>query len=117
MCNSVSDSPQEIKKSLLDDEAPPLPDEPVDLSKTLHQIVIPSVEKSPKTDEPDNKTSDILAEFDVINKVVEDEDDQEFALLAAASLSKAPTPIPVQPLPIVAEVKAVDGDWKPFGDE
>lgn len=106
-----------MKKSLLDDEAPPLPDEPVDLSKTLHQIVTPTVEKSPKTDETDIK-SDILAEFDVINKVVEDEDDQEFALLAAESLSKSPTPIPVQPLPATAEVvKVVDGDWKPFGEE
>lgn len=109
---AVPDSPP--KKTLLDDDEPiPLPDEPVDLTKTLHQISSPA---PPVEASKENKNEDILAEFDVIKKKDEDDDDDEFALLAAESLSK--TPAALAPTLVSLTNGTVDkpSDWKPFGE-
>lgn len=58
---------------------------------------------------------DILEEFDVIAKDEPLEDDDEFALLAAESLSKAP----VVPAPSIVPESGraqLEDSWKPFGD-
>lgn len=101
----------------MDDDAPlPLTDEPIDLSKTLHQIVATPVTEQPPSAEDSSKKG-ILEEFDVIAKTetpVEDEDDKEFALLAAESLSKTPA---VAILPTSVDSKPVEEDWNAFGEE
>lgn len=102
-----SDSPP--KKTLLDDdEPPPLPDEPVDLSRTLHTIPVQT--KNEETGEKE----DILAEFDVIKQTAQEDEDDEFALLAAESLSKAPVAVP--PVVLANGTAEKPGDWKPFGE-
>ncbi|CAG9762427.1 unnamed protein product [Ceutorhynchus assimilis] len=68
----------EIVKTLLDDDEIPLPDEPIDLSKSLY------IPPPPPPQVETNQPQQILKEFE------EDEDDKEFEALAAESLSKAP---------------------------
>lgn len=113
---AVPDSPP--KKTLLDEDEPiSISDEPVDLSKTLHQISVP-LASAPKEDNKENKKEDILAEFDVIKKdEPAEDDDDEFALLAAESLSKTPLAPTVSPVPLINGTAEKPSDWKPFGDE
>lgn len=87
-------------------------DEPIDLSKTLHQITLPVKGNQFKLSE----SKDILSEFDLINKhqTPEDEDDKEFELLAAESLSK-PTIVSAS-IPIGTEALATES-WNAFSDE
>lgn len=66
---------------------------PIDLSGvSLHQIIpqetTASEEKQNKSSEPSIKKDDILSEFDVLKN---EEDDDEFAQLAAESIHKEPT--------------------------
>lgn len=107
---TAPDSPP--KKTLLDDDEPlPLADEPVDLSKSLHINRTPT----PQEDKENKKEQDIIAEFDVIKKDDAESDDDEFALLAAESLSK-PT-INVSPIPLTNGAVEKPSDWKPFGEK
>ncbi|KAK4886737.1 hypothetical protein RN001_003008 [Aquatica leii] len=107
-CNTVPIS----KPSLLDDDSSlPLIDEPIDLSKSLHPICTPLVESLPY-DESNANTS-VLKEFDIIGNiesVVEDEDDIEFALLAAESLTKT-SAVTLLPTNVAEPVK---NSWKAF---
>lgn len=106
---AVPDSPP--KKTLLDDDEPiPVSDEPVDLSRNLSQISIPT---APTPQE--NKNKDILAEFDVITNK-NDDDDDEFALLAAESVSKTPTAPILCPISLTNGTDEALTDWKPFGE-
>lgn len=108
--NTVPDSPP--KKTLLDEDEPiPLSDEPVDLSKTLHQI---PVQTPPK--EKDNKNEDILAEFDVIKKKEDIDDDDEFALLAAESLCKTLATPALSSAPLTNGTVEELSNWKPFDE-
>ncbi|CAH0561322.1 unnamed protein product [Brassicogethes aeneus] len=96
--NNVAASPEQIQKTLLDDDEIPIPDEPIDLSKTLHPIT-PVVEEV-----KESKTQSIVKEFE------EDEDDAEFAALAAESLHKEPKVISEVVIPQLEPVQ-VDGNW------
>lgn len=118
MCSlllSVVDSPSSIKHSLLDDDTRlPISDETLDLSKTLHQIPTPSVESQTKDKNENKEREDILYEFDIINKIPdipEDDDDIEFAELAAESLSKTSV---VTVVPISTTAESTEGGWKAF---
>lgn len=88
-----SATPPEPIKTLLDDDEIPLPDEPIDLNKTLYIPPPPST----------------FQEFE------ENEEDKEFEALAAESLSKQPSNLTVPTLlPVsVDDIK----DWKPFANE
>ncbi|KAF5294255.1 hypothetical protein FQR65_LT10841 [Abscondita terminalis] len=107
-CNSEPIS----KPSLLDDDTPlPLAGEPIDLNKSFHPVCNPSTEVLPI----DESNSSVLKEFDVIGNVettVEDEDDKEFELLAAESLSKASIST-LLPRNVTEPVK---DNWKAFED-
>lgn len=106
-CDSQTDS---NKPSLLDDNAPPsLADEPIDLSKTLHITLIPPAEHS-----NDHSNHVAIQGAGVVEELpLESEDDQEFALLAAESLSKTVTPT-VLPSTITEEPKET---WQAFEEE
>lgn len=83
---TVSAAPVEVPKTILDDDEPLPIDVPIDLSGvSLHQVVQP-VEDKPKTPELDIK-KDIINEFDVLKN---EEEDDEFAQLAAESIKKEP---------------------------
>lgn len=90
-------------------------DEPIDLSKTLHQI---STSVTPKEDKP---TRDIVAEFDIIaKKTPEDEEDIEFELLAAESLAKPITStqiIPLAPSTQFCGTNSLQDSWNAFSDD
>ncbi|KAL1506697.1 hypothetical protein ABEB36_006013 [Hypothenemus hampei] len=106
-CNEHVESEEPIK-TLLDDDEIPLPDEPIDLSKTLYVPPSQPTEISPV----EGKTQDVVKEF-------EDEDDKEFEALAAESLSKKPInngSTVVLPAPSAVVVDKVE-DWKPFDEE
>lgn len=83
-------------KTLLDDDEIPLPDAPIDLSRSLY---IPPAPQSGA------EQTSVVKDFE------EDEDDKEFEALAAESLSKSSAKSclsqPALPAPVVA-------DWKPF---
>lgn len=95
-------------KTLLDDDEIPIPDEPIDLSKTLHPITTPVVEETKSVQ------SNLVAEFDVIKSSapIEDEDDEEFAALAAESLSK-PAKV-ITDLPVVPQPQTSVENWNAF---
>lgn len=90
----------------MDDDAIPLPDEPIDLSKTLHQIPTQPVTSTTNSRKNSaDKSSDLVKEL--INELEEDEDDKEFEALAAESLNKEPvviTSLPITAIPLAAEV-------------
>lgn len=97
---AFSATPSEPVKTLLDDDEIPLPDEPIDLNKTLY---IP-----PPPPPPLQNSEQTFKEFE------ENEEDKEFEALAAESLSKQANPTIPALLPV-----SVDGiqDWKPFANE
>ncbi|XP_030763602.1 LOW QUALITY PROTEIN: protein stoned-B-like [Sitophilus oryzae] len=104
---AVTESPEQIK-TLLDDDEIPLPDEPIDLSKTLY---IPPPQP---LDTAEDKSKNIVKEF-------EDDEDKEFEALAAESLSKTPLSVvtsevlqqTVVPVGVVEDAS----NWKPFGSD
>ncbi|KAF7283273.1 hypothetical protein GWI33_001043 [Rhynchophorus ferrugineus] len=102
--SAPAESPQNVK-TLLDDDEIPLPDEPIDLSKTLY-IPPPQPVASEEA-----QTQNLAREF-------EDDEDKEFEALAAESLSKGPAGvIAVDTLSsAVAPIGPVQdaGSWKPF---
>lgn len=77
-------------KTLLDDPADEIPDIPIDLSVSLHLSLQKSKKEEEVAEAADNSSSfNILEEFDSINKGdTEVNDDDEFAQLAAESLTK-----------------------------
>ncbi|XP_055390253.1 protein stoned-A [Condylostylus longicornis] len=120
----VANLPEELSvtpeppKTLLDDFEDEIPDIPIDLSVSLH--LIPANKKQEeseevaKEDSPKEETNklpdDILSEFDVLKK---DEDD-EFAELAAESLTKKEEiKVITQPQPIQF-ASTLEGDWAEF---
>ncbi|XP_050307878.1 protein stoned-A [Anthonomus grandis grandis] len=101
--SELATSPEKPPKTLLDDDEIPLPDEPIDLSKSLY---IPPPQPSVETTQ-----QNILKEFE------EDEDDKEFEALAAESLAKPLTNVvSSEVLQKVSTAVVVEGstDWKPF---
>lgn len=103
------------KPSLLDDDAPPI-SEPIDLTRNLH-IVTPNENKPFQARRDSGKN--ILDEFDVISRPEEPvEEDDEFALLAVESLTRAPGTVAVgSVVDVIPLTVAVEENWKPFGDE
>lgn len=71
---------EEVKKTLLDDDSIPLPEEPIDLSKP---IIPPELLPIPN---PTDAIKTIVQEL-------EDDDDPEFEELAAESLAKSVKPV------------------------
>ncbi|KAK5643377.1 hypothetical protein RI129_007222 [Pyrocoelia pectoralis] len=109
-CKSQPDS----KPSLLDDNAPlSLADEPINLNKTLHRITpTPPAEVTTSTTQPINQT--LIQQFDVIGNVpLEDEDDEEFALLAAESINKTVSPA----ILLNTAVEQPKDTWQAFQEE
>lgn len=96
--------------SLLDDDAEDIPDVAVDLSVSLHTQFI---QKNPESEDNLDNQKDILNAFDTITQ---EDDDDEFAQLAAESLVKpVAAEIPVIPT-LPAEPVIVDGSWSAFED-
>lgn len=93
-----TEKPPEQPKSLLDDDEIPI-DAPIDL--TAPSLIVPEPEDT-KLEETAN---DILSEFDVIKKQQEEEDD-EFAQLAAEAVTKTVTVISDLPQPLEPEFSA-----------
>ncbi|XP_072401483.1 protein stoned-A [Diabrotica undecimpunctata] len=113
----VTDEPQEVQKTLLDDDFIPLPEEPIDLNNPIpfpQAVATVNVADTQIKQEIDNK-KDIISEFDVISKL-DDEDDLEFEALAAESLSR---PIVAnQSFPVdTGSVVPQNIKWGAFGDE
>lgn len=100
-------------KSLLDDDAEDIPDVAVDLSVSLHtQFIQKNPESEKPTDILDNQ-KDILNAFDTF---AQEDDDDEFAQLAAESLVKPiAAEIPVIPT-LPTEPVVVEGSWSAFED-
>ncbi|RZC41292.1 hypothetical protein BDFB_000605 [Asbolus verrucosus] len=111
-----ANSSEEPQRTLLDDDTPiPLADEPINLNKSLHQI--PPVPTPTGKAVSDPKGNNIVNEFDVIGKdIIADEDDEDFAILAAESLAK--TPVTVNSAPLNAAVAAPkEENWAAFVEE
>lgn len=107
-CEPIS----EPVKTLLDDPADDIPDVPIDLSVSLHLAFQKEQQEHQKQEELDN-SKEILSEFDTL----ENEDDDEFAELAAESLTKKEEVqqiTNVDPLDIPIEVST---DWAAFEEQ
>lgn len=102
--------------TLLDVDLDPIPtplDESVPLQETCNQTE-PQIQST-----TNEEHHDIVKEFDVIDAVsvlAEDDDDKEFALLAAESLSK--TPITKNELPVcTSETRKDSENWNAFEEK
>lgn len=98
-------------KTLLDDPADDIPDIPIDLSVSLH-IALQKEHQQHQEQEAVDNNKEILSEFDVL-----DNEDDEFAELAAESLTKKEEVqhiTNVDPLDLPIEVST---DWAAFEEE
>lgn len=112
----------EPQKNLLDElvDDVPQPEGPIDLSVSLHlQLIQPkpkqdSEEQDLEEEEANNKPVVDLSEFDTLK----DEEDDEFAELAAESLTKKEEVKVITQIPVVAAAEVLDpqaaGDWAEF---
>ncbi|GJQ77440.1 stnB [Trypoxylus dichotomus] len=108
----------ETKATLLDDDAPSdLLNTPIDLSQNLQlQLSTTSVSKE---QEVIGKQIDILQDFDnVAKKAAENDEDDEFALLAAESLTrKVVNTVPVVSNATASVVEVDKESWNAFSEE
>lgn len=101
--NKFLDTPDQPPKTLLDEEAPPdLSNEPIDLSKSLYIPPIPVTPSPLSSCGPD----------------LEDNEDDEFAQLAAENLTKEPKNV-IEQLPVVTPdvAQVIEDHWDAFAEE
>ncbi|KAI9589280.1 protein stoned-A [Glossina fuscipes] len=111
----------EPQKNLFDElvDDVPEPEAPIDLSVSLHLNFIQP--KKPQSDEEEKEVESETAKLDLSEfDVLKDDDDDEFAELAAESLNKKEeikviTEIPVPKAEVLADV--IDADWAEFEQE
>ncbi|KAJ8922865.1 hypothetical protein NQ315_007900 [Exocentrus adspersus] len=103
---------EEVPRTLLDDDSVPLPDKPIDLNAPPPVQIITNVASTVVTQENIIPSKDIIDEFDVIDKAIDDPDDIEFEVLAAESLSKSAKAI--ESLPSNTSGPLADVTWNAF---